>query len=79
MILSKINHQKLRFTKDSKVLQFAIENKPVTGETSTHIILYLLQNVPRQHNLTCCHILNKIHDMEVLNGLRFDLTFDNDF
>ena len=36
MILSKINHQILRFTKDSKdskVLHFAIENKPVTGKT----------------------------------------------
>ena len=35
MILSKIIHQILRFTKDSKdseVLHFAIENKPVTGE-----------------------------------------------
>ena len=36
MILSKIIYQILRFTKDSKgskVLHFAIENKPVTGKT----------------------------------------------
>ena len=41
--------------------------------------MYVLQNVPRQNNLTCCQLLNKIHDMGVLNFLRFDLTFANDF
>ena len=35
MILSKNNHQILKFTNDSndfKVLHFAFDNKPVTGE-----------------------------------------------
>ena len=60
-------------------MHFAIAKKPVTGEPCIQIFLYLLQNVPRQHNLTCCQLLNKIHDMGVLNFLRFDLTFANDF
>ena len=59
---------------------------------SIHHVAYSINNpdsrlIPSNRKTSLCsgssgvspHTRNKIHDMGVLNGLRFDLNFDNDF